>query len=204
MSSANESPAATSESENSKRGNVSRVALALRYALVLLFLYLLIAHTTINRTQSEPTGLYAIVPLTTPVRFEQLVFACPSDIALRLASHYDSSIAAEGGPKFLSLCPNGGAALLKNVWGVPGDHMRVTRAGVWRNGRRIPYSKSALAIIPQTFTVPVGTVFVGSVFPYSYDSRIFGPVVARANAISIFTDWRWSSVVLDYDWRHRY
>lgn len=205
--------AATTSSKNEANGaddsskqtaSINWLALGVRYALVLLFLYALIVHTTINRTQSEPTGLYAITPLSKRLRFEQLVFACPSARAIALAPQYDGSFLHERGPGFLSLCAGGMPSLLKNVWGLPGDHIVVRQAGVWRNGRRIPYSASALQVVPQDIVVPAGQIFAATPFPYSYDSRMFGPIVPRADAVGIFTDWRWSAVVVDYDWNHRF
>lgn len=81
---------------------------------------------------------------------------------------------------------DGIAPLTKRVYGIPGDHWRVTADGVFVNGLRVPNTAPLAAdslgrALPSPDTkdgvVPSGHVLVlSSQHPRSLDSRYFGPI----------------------------
>jgi type IV secretory pathway protease TraF len=195
--------ASTSDITNVNSKRVKAVFTALRLALLGALVVLAVLHVVVNSTPSEPTGMYWSAPFREAPHFGQMVFVCPSPRTLALAMRFDPDLLHLAHSP-LSPCPQHAPMLLKTIWGLPGDHMVVRRGGVWRNGRRIPYSRSVLPVTAQDSVVPAGHVFAGTIFPYSYDSRQFGTVIPIANAIGILPDWRWVGVVTSYDWDHGY
>ncbi|MHB8461962.1 MAG: S26 family signal peptidase [Vulcanimicrobiaceae bacterium] len=143
-----------------------------------------------NNTVSEPPGAYLVVPGRATIG--SLIIACAPPQAFSYASRYRATL--HPGNNVLR-CGMHGELLLKSVWGLPGDHMTITRDGTYRNGVRIPLSRSAIPLVPHSLVVPNGMIFAGTTLPWSYDSRIFGPMVAQSTVIPLLTQSvRWNAI----------
>ncbi len=85
----------------------------------------------INLTESEPLGIYRLVPVHGMLDRGTLVEFCPP-----------AFITPEKFPFYMrGTCPGGGMLMFKQVAGIPGDQVRVNMDGVWINGQRLPFSQ---------------------------------------------------------------
>jgi len=143
--------------------------------LSLLFAAGWIGGLRINTTQSEPLGLWRIVPLTRSVLPGETVFICPPDNAAMRE-------ARQRGYLRTGLCPGGFGPFIKTVIAVAGQRVDVTDRvaidgvpipnsriiGVDGRGRSLRHDQSGV--------VRSGEVYLHSDFIGSWDSRYFGPV----------------------------
>ncbi len=85
----------------------------------------------INLTESEPLGIYHLVPVHGEVERGALVEFCPPP-----------SVTPTAFPFYMrGVCPGGGMPMFKRVVGVPGDRVHVDMIGVSINGRKLPFSQ---------------------------------------------------------------
>ena len=85
----------------------------------------------INLTESEPLGIYRLEPVQGKVNRGVLVEFCPP-----------AFVTPEAFPFYMhGTCPGGGMIMFKVVAGIPGDHVRVNKDGVWINGQRLQFSQ---------------------------------------------------------------
>lgn len=127
----------------------------------------------INFSASEPLGLWRVhTPTGTIHAGEYVTFCAPVPWYPFLA---------KGG------CPNGAKPFLKEVAGVSGDSVKVTGAGVWIDGRKLPDSAPLPRALnydvrlPQwrgALVLPKRTYWLyGTGWPrLSFDSRYWGPL----------------------------
>lgn len=127
-----------------------------------------LGHGTIwNLSSSVPRGLYAAM-LHQPCRRGSLVSFSPPPGAAAIIYSRD----------YLPV----GAGLIKQIVGVPGDHVCIRSDGLFVNGVRlgdVARSDSRgrpLAPYPFCGVIAPGQAFVATKAPLSYDSRYFGPV----------------------------
>lgn len=132
----------------------------------------------INLTASMPRGIYRISPDSAPERGDLVTFCLenPGYVAL----------ARERGYLRPGSCQNELEPLLKLLVGTAGDHVYLTRDGVWLNGDLLPDSQvriqdSLKRPLPPTSLrsgrIPDGMALVMSNgHPGSFDSRYFGLV----------------------------
>lgn len=133
----------------------------------------------INLTTSVPPGIYVARP------DGAYVAVCLEGEASRLAK--DRRYLQRG------VCPGGLAPILKMVVARPGDVVQITASGVSVNGRTLPDTTprdrdSRGRLMPSllmgktayTATMQEGELWISSSYnPASYDSRYYGPVLAR-------------------------
>ena len=143
--------------------------------LSLLFAAGWIGGLRINTTQSEPLGLWRIVPLARSVRPGEMVFVCPPDNAAMREARQRGYIRT-------GLCPGGFGPLIKTVIVVAGQQVDVTdRVAI--DGVIIPNSRiigvdgrGRSLLHDQSGVVRPGEGYLHSDFIGSWDSRYFGPV----------------------------
>ncbi|WP_314009987.1 S26 family signal peptidase [Rubrivirga sp. S365] len=136
----------------------------------------------VNTTPSLPPGLYVASELgERPVARGDLVAACPDTAAVQRLGRYWTNGRCPGG----AARPDGVRPLAKPVAGVPGDTVRVDRAGVWVGGRLLPASAPLFrdrAGRPVQPALGVHVLKSGEYWlhsgrvPTSIDSRYTGPV----------------------------
>ena len=154
---------------------------ALRWLSCLLVGSLLTAYWAglrINTTASMPRGLYRMAGDVLVQRGELVVFC------LRRGELHDL-IVRRGYFSRSRQCPGGLVPLLKRVAGVPGDHYRITTAGITLNGRSLA-GTAQLPCDGQGLPLPVPAHAGGNLPPDhylllgeatgSFDSRYLGPV----------------------------
>lgn len=138
-----------------------------------------------NVTNSEPLGYYLLLPAI-QLRYGDLVALCEPQPAHAFAAAHHFSAVRHDFP--IDGCPES-RVLIKAVWGLPGDSMRVTDAGVSRNGMLLHHSVLLPNLpdgtplpTPPPAIVPPGEAWGGSQAAKSFDSRYFGPARTLARA----------------------
>jgi conjugative transfer signal peptidase TraF len=141
----------------------------------------------INWTESEPLGLYQLLPATpgTPImRGERAEFCPPPTVTPQAFPFYMKGD-----------CPGGGMPMFKQIVGVPGDRIAVTQQGVSINGEplphsgqlpgsptypqvHLPYEKGRLTLGPDQFWV-YGSGARPELAAQSFDSRYWGPITRQ-------------------------
>jgi conjugative transfer signal peptidase TraF len=133
----------------------------------------------INHTPSLPIGIWIVEPAREALRRGQVVSFC-------LADQHIVQLARDRGYLGRGSCPGGHEPLLKRVYGVPGDRVRLDAAGVTVNGIRLRGTSPLVSDGAgrrlasarfRTWVLAADEVWVGSrAAPSSFDSRYFGPV----------------------------
>ena len=164
-----------------RRRRLHRWAIALGAAVLVVVAGALFG-VRVNTTPSLPRGLYVASALgERPVAQGDLVAACPDTAAVRRLGRYWTNGRCPGGARRLE----GVRPLAKPVAAVPGDTVRVGRAGVWvgerllpasaplvrdRTGRSVQAQFGVHVLGPDEYWLHSGRV------PTSIDSRYTGPV----------------------------
>jgi conjugative transfer signal peptidase TraF len=132
----------------------------------------------INSTPSMPEGIWKVDPITGPIRRGQIVSICPVDSTIFQTARSRNYLS-------WGLCQGGYSSLLKPVAAVPEDRLTISRQGISVNGVTAANSRSMAKDSlgrPMTqmqagcYTVKLGTVWLVSSHPESFDSRYFGPL----------------------------
>jgi len=145
-----------------------------------------------NLTPSMPKGLYRISDAA-PERGDLVTFC--------LDDPWFASLARERGYLRPGACPNELEPLLKAVVGTAGDHVYLTRGGVWLNGDLLPDSEirfedSLQRPLPPTALrsgriPPDMALVMSNGHPGGFDGRYFGlvPMAAlhKVEAVRVFT-----------------
>jgi conjugative transfer signal peptidase TraF len=145
------------------------------------------AGVRINYTPSLPIGLWQLQPRRGALQPGQIVSFCPPRGAV-LEQARERATIGKGS------CAGGAEPLLKQVYAVAGDSVKVDVLGLSVNGRRIagtrPLPKDAqgrvIASVPfGVRRLNAGEFWAGSRrHPRSFDSRYFGPV-QESNVLGI-------------------
>ena len=161
----------------------ARIKFSLRGVAILSIIAILIALAVglagvrVNTTRSIPVGLY--LTRATPIAVGDYVIFCPPQNVL-------FAIAKKRGYIGAGFCAGGTGQMMKRVVALAGDHVAITRDGVYVNGRRLPlstpYSNDANhrplpSLSGLRLRLAQDDVFLMSdVSATSFDGRYFGPV----------------------------
>jgi conjugative transfer signal peptidase TraF len=152
----------------------------------------------INHTASLPLGLYIRDPHgDAPLHRGDIVAFCPPPAAVAYIGTYGDHSDTQS-----VFCPRaGGASYMKTVAALPGDRVRVSRAGVSVNGGAILPGSLPLSYVGTkatdghpitrvpdgTYVVPPGKIWAYTQQWYSFDSRYYGPVTPLHRMIALWT-----------------
>lgn len=131
-----------------------------------------------NITPSFPEGIWRLE--SGSVKKGMLVMFCPPNSSIFQTAKHRGYIP-------FGFCPGWYTPMIKRIVAVSGDHVRVSKAGVFVNGVRLKNSSllkkdSAGRPLPcaSSGIVPQGSVWLMSDYnPRSFDSRYFGPLSAK-------------------------
>ena len=138
----------------------------------------------VQLTESEPMGLYRLHSLQVGEviqRGTEVEFCPPASVTPAAFPFY-----------MRGDCPAGGMAMMKTVAGIPGDRVVVTMAGIWVNGRHLPYSSQlvrstaypwvhlphqvrSFVLAPDQYWM-YGSGAKPPLAAQSFDSRYWGPI----------------------------
>ncbi|SCC91918.1 Peptidase S26, conserved region [Thiomonas sp. X19] len=138
----------------------------------------------VNWTESEPLGLYRLLPVTADsriIRSERAEFCPPPTITPQAFPFYMKGD-----------CPGGGMPMFKQIVGLPGDRITVTPQAVTVNGKalahsgqlpgspsfprvHLPYQHGTFTLGPDQFWV-YGSGARPALAAQSFDSRYWGPI----------------------------
>jgi conjugative transfer signal peptidase TraF len=141
----------------------------------------------VNWTESEPLGLYRLLPATAEsriVRSERAEFCPPATVTPQAFPFYMKGD-----------CPGGGMPMFKQIVGLPGDHITVTPQAVTINGKALPHSgqlpgspsfprvhlpdqHGSFTLGPDRFWV-YGSGARPALAAQSFDSRYWGPITLQ-------------------------
>jgi conjugative transfer signal peptidase TraF len=139
----------------------------------------------VNLSPSIPVGVY----VARPVPSRAVLLPRGQLVALCLGETLAAWARARGYLRRGS-CPDGSSPIGKPIFGIAGDTLEVTRAGISRNG--VPAARTRALdtdaagrplprVPPGRYLVPPGEIWVVSSYDTrSWDSRYFGPVPLRA------------------------
>lgn len=148
-------------------------------SLLLLFIIVETLNYTLtkNISISEPIGYYLKLPIIGTIKRGNKYLICIADIK------YIVVLKQLGLPDIPNQCPYNSPYLIKQVAGVPGDAIEITKSGVLINNQLQPYSQGfTYAHGVSLYPLPVGyktilrknEYFMLGITPHSIDSRYFG------------------------------
>ena len=141
----------------------------------------------VNWTESEPLGLYRLLPVTANsriVRGERAEFCPPATVTPQAFPFYMKGD-----------CPGGGMPMFKQIVGLPGDRITVTPQAVTINGKTLPHSgqlpdspsfpevhlphqHGVFTLGPDQFWM-YGSGDRPALAAQSFDSRYWGPITRQ-------------------------
>ncbi|PTN12446.1 conjugative transfer signal peptidase TraF [Nitrosomonas aestuarii] len=149
--------------------------LTISAGLFVLSIVLRVSGIYLNTTASLPVGFYKIVDA--PIAKGAYVAFCPPQMD-------GFSKAVKSGVLFSGNCPGGYGQLLKQVYAVENDHVRIDRKGISINGELLP-NTAQVTTNPAVIQLPQYTLdtvlnefeylLLADLHPHSLDARYFGP-----------------------------
>ena len=149
--------------------------LTISAGLFVLSIGLRVSGIYLNTTASLPVGFYRIVDA--PITKGAYVAFCPPQM-----DGFDRAM--DRGVLFSGDCPGGYGQLLKQVYAVENDHVRIDRAGIRINGQLLP-NTAQVVTNPAVIQLPQYTLdavlneseylLLADLHPHSLDARYFGP-----------------------------